>query len=84
MTIEDAIRIVKDAFEVWELSCKPSVLDWSEEHTARDMAIEALKKMAEKKEKACSNCQEFDCYGCKWAERRRKNDGMEGDCDYSG
>lgn len=24
------------------------------------------------KEKACSNCQEFDCYGCKWAERREE------------
>lgn len=44
MTKEDAINNVIAAFEVWEGEFSTFGSDWSEEHEARDMAIEALKR----------------------------------------
>lgn len=42
MTKEEAIEIVKSAFSAWESEFRVSNDDWSEEHEALDMAIEAL------------------------------------------
>ena len=43
MTREEAIEIVKSAFSAWESEFRVPNDDWSEEHEALDMAIEALK-----------------------------------------
>lgn len=43
MTREEAIGTVITAFEVWESEFDTGN-DWSREHKARDMAIEALKQ----------------------------------------
>lgn len=42
MTREEAIEIVKSAFSAWESEFRVPNDDWSEEHEALDMAIEAL------------------------------------------
>lgn len=42
MTREEAIAIVKSAFSAWESEFRTPNDDWSEEHEALDMAIEAL------------------------------------------
>ena len=44
MTREEAIEIVKSAFSAWESEFRVPNDDWSEEHEALDMAIEALKR----------------------------------------
>ena len=45
MTREDAIEMVRDAFDVWQSEYETvSRNDWSEEHEARDMAIKALEQ----------------------------------------
>lgn len=47
-TIEKAIELVKDAFGSWESEyCVGD--DWTEEHEARDLAVDALKKQDPKK-----------------------------------
>lgn len=43
MTREEAIENVKSAFSVWESEFRVPNDDWSEEHEALDIAIEALK-----------------------------------------
>ena len=37
-----------------------------------DVIKEVMKKWVEEVEKACANCQEFDCYGCKYADLRKE------------
>ena len=55
MTREEAIEIVKTAFSVWELEFRRAPNDdWSEEHEALDMAIEALK--AQDRPIICPRC----------------------------
>lgn len=44
MTREEAVEIVKSAFSAWESEFRVPNDDWSEEHEALDMAIEALKR----------------------------------------
>lgn len=44
MTREEAIEIVKSAFSAWESEFRVPNDDWSEEHEALDMAIEALRE----------------------------------------
>lgn len=44
MTKEEAIQLVENAFNCWESEFKTIDDDWSYEHEARDMAIEALKR----------------------------------------
>ncbi len=47
-TIEKAIELVKDAFGFWESEyCVGD--DWTEEHEACDLAVDALKKQDPKK-----------------------------------
>ena len=43
MTREEVIEIVKSAFSAWESEFRVPNDDWSEEHEALDMVIEALK-----------------------------------------
>lgn len=43
-TIEKAIELVKDAFNSWESEYCCAGEDWTEEHEARDLAIDALEK----------------------------------------
>ena len=44
ITFDEAIEMVRSAFDAWknEYDCGD---DWSKEHEARDMAIEALRSM---------------------------------------
>jgi hypothetical protein len=44
VTKEEAIQRVENAFDAYESEWKVSGDDWSYEHEARDMAIEALKR----------------------------------------
>ena len=44
MTKKKAIQQVRNAFDAWEGEFKTLNDDWSYEHKARDMAIEALKR----------------------------------------
>ena len=44
MTKEEAIQYVENAFDAYESEWKVLGDDWSYEHEARDMAIEALKR----------------------------------------
>ena len=44
MKAKEAIQQVENAFDAWESEWKVSGDDWSYEHEARDMAIEALKR----------------------------------------
>ena len=69
MTKEEAIEIVKSAFSAWESEFRVPNDDWSEEHEALDMAIEALKADRPRGEwidteflklKECSSCH------CRW------------------
>lgn len=46
MIREEAIEIVKSAFSAWESEFRVPNDDWSEEHEALDMAIEALSSEA--------------------------------------
>lgn len=43
MTRDKAIEIVKSAFSAWKSEFRAPNEDWSEEHEALNMAIEALK-----------------------------------------
>ena len=60
MNKQDAIWILEEVkmFDDSMYSFKPAYLE------ALDMAIEALKTDAIDGIKPCSDCQEFDCYGC--------------------
>ena len=44
MTKDQVIENVRAAFEIWEGEFSTFGSDWSEEHEARDIAIEALKR----------------------------------------
>ena len=44
MTIENAIEMVKTAFETWECEYGGLTDDWKEEHEACDMAVQALRE----------------------------------------
>ena len=59
MTREEAIEIVKSAFSAWESEFRVPNDDWSEEHEALDMAIEALKTDIVR----CKDCKHW-----KWIE----------------
>lgn len=60
-TIEKAIELVKDAFGFWESEyCVGD--DWTEEHEARDLAVDALKKQDPKKPVPVSGLR-FDSHG---------------------
>lgn len=48
ITFDEAAEMVIDAFDLWE--CEYSYIDdWSKEHEARDLAIEALMRMKREK-----------------------------------
>ena len=57
MTREEAIEIVKSAFSAWESEFRVPNDDWSEEHEALDMAIEALEREQQRQE---------DIYECQY------------------
>ena len=57
MTREEAIEIVKSAFSAWESEFRVPNDDWSEEHEALDMAIEALE---------ADTVEVVRCKDCKW------------------
>lgn len=54
MTRDKAIEIVKSAFSAWESEFEVPNDDWSEEHEALDMAIEALE--AQDRPIICPRC----------------------------
>ena len=59
MTREEAIEIVKSAFSAWESEFGVPNDDWSEEHEALDMAIEAL----EREDKMLKEIERIVLYG---------------------
>lgn len=54
MTREEAIEAVKTAFGMWECEFDCFGEDWTNEHKARDMAIEALQEQKTGKWIPCS------------------------------
>ena len=59
MTRDEAIEIVKSAFSAWESEFGVPNDDWSEEHEALDMAIEAL----EREDKMLKEIERIVLYG---------------------
>lgn len=56
MTRAEAIELVETAFEMWEHEWDTGD-DWSKEHEARDMAVEALK--SDPRIVRCKDCEWF-------------------------
>ena len=80
MTRDKAIEIVKSAFSAWESEFGVPNDDWSEEHEALNMAIEALKVDRPRGEWIVHDivcreeiCLPYECPNCGFRYSRRFN-----------